>query len=108
MKADTPAESGSACGCGDSGGKRDWFLISFVALSAATVILGLWNPSWLTDLPRLHGFCHAVIELLGKMWWGLLFGISAIGILSHVPRDWITAALGRGIWKAITLGERRM
>jgi uncharacterized protein len=56
------------------------------------------------DTPRLAHFSHAIVGLFSKMWWGLLAGIFAIGILSHVPREWIVAALGKGLLRAIGLG----
>ena len=104
MSADTTTGDKPACCGGGETRRRDWVLPTFGVVAAASIAVGIWDPAWLGGLPRLHGFCHAVTELFGKMWWGLLFGICAIGVLSFVPRDWVAAALGRGIWRAIGLG----
>ena len=101
---DPPAKHRAPC-CGDSEErKRDWVMLAAGIPTAASLVLAVWEPGWLHHLPKLDGFVHAVAELLGKMWWGLALGITAIGILSHVPRDWISAALGRGVWRAIGMG----
>ncbi|MGI9240695.1 MAG: permease, partial [Verrucomicrobiales bacterium] len=103
MNTETPPEAMPPC-CGGDAKKRDWFLWISAGACTAAVLVGFWQPAWLQSLPRLQGFCHSVIMLFGQMWWGLALGIIAIGILSHVPRDWISAALGKGIWRALCMG----
>lgn len=88
------------------GGKRgfDWLLALTLAVCILSGILHFGDAPWMSATPRLAHFSHAIVELFSKMWWGLLAGILAIGILSHVPREWITAALGKGLFRAIGLG----
>ena len=31
-----------------------------------------------------------------RMWWGILFGIVAVGVIGMIPRQFITAILGPG------------
>ena len=57
----------------------------------------------------LATFARGVHELANKMWWGVLLGVLALGILSKVPRDLVQAALGpggtpRGILRACGAG----
>lgn len=103
MNTGMPLEARQSC-CGGATKKRDWFLWISFGVCTAAILVALWDPAWLQSLPRLRGFCHSVIVLFGQMWWGLALGILAIGTLSHVPREWISAALGRGIWRALCMG----
>ena len=41
-------------------------------------------------------FVQGAHELLSRMWWGLAMGILFVGLLAKVPRDFVTAMLGRG------------
>ncbi len=82
----------------------DWLLLAGVSICLFAILLYLWHPGWLPRFPRLMEFSHSVTSLFGKMWWGMLAGMLAIGILSHVPREWIVAALGKGLFRAIGLG----
>ncbi len=48
------------------------------------------------DIPYLSPFAAAVAELLKTVWWGLLLGLFAVGLMSRVPREYFNALLGRG------------
>lgn len=48
------------------------------------------------SLPYLSEFSHAVISLLKVMWWGIVLGILAVGLMNKVPREYFNAMLGRG------------
>lgn len=55
------------------------------------------------------GFAAAVFEIMNQMWWGMLIGIIAMGVMGRVPRPFIMAALGtkrglRGILRAVAAG----
>lgn len=48
-------------------------------------------------------------EMMNRMWWGLLMGIVAMGLLSRVPREFVVSALGtqhgfRGLLRATAAG----
>lgn len=45
---------------------------------------------------RLGAFAHGAYEMMNKMWWGILFGVVAIGVIGTIPREFITAILGPG------------
>lgn len=73
-------------------GKVDWLLYSTLGVIVLAVILHFAS----VDLPYLSTFSHAVTELLKIMWWGMAFGIIAVGIMQHVPREYFQTLLGRG------------
>jgi uncharacterized membrane protein YraQ (UPF0718 family) len=79
--------------------------------------LGLIVPAYLFHLFGSHvvapsvitGFSHAVFSVLNKMWWGVLFGIFFVGLLSDIPRDVVMSLLGKnqglkGILRATLAG----
>ncbi len=39
-------------------------------------------------------FADSVLELIWRMWWGIIFGIVFVGILSHTPKELVMSALG--------------
>ncbi|MDH5723329.1 MAG: permease [Alphaproteobacteria bacterium] len=43
----------------------------------------------------LHHFAMACLELLGSMWWGIVLGIVAVGIIGKIPREFFTGLMGR-------------
>lgn len=103
------AEAPGCCGGGTESKRRDWLLAGSglaLALALASHATGLadrlgWAP--------FAGFCHAVAELAGLMWWGTLVGILAISLLQFVPRRRIEQWLGRegnlgGLLRAVGAG----
>ena len=44
----------------------------------------------------LHDFVYAIIDLAHKMWWGVLLGLTFVGFMSKIPREYFQAVLGRG------------
>lgn len=77
--------------------KFDVIYMGSVFLILASVLAStIWEmtagmpPMW------LHHFAHACLEILGTMWWGIALGIVIIGLMSRIPRDIFTAAMGRG------------
>ena len=62
-----------------------------------------WAPPW------LHGFGHTCYELLGRAWWGVLFGFVAVALIGRLPRELVAALLGRsgsvgGLFRAVAAG----
>lgn len=47
-------------------------------------------------IPHLSHFSHAVVELLKIMWWGIVFGLIAVGLMNKVPREYFSSMLGKG------------
>lgn len=57
----------------------------------------------------LHHFAMACIELFSSMWWGIALGIIIIGLMSKIPKELFTAALGHsnsfsGLLRAVFAG----
>ena len=48
------------------------------------------------DAPIIHHFGHSILDLLGTMWWGVLLGITVVGFMGQVPKDYFTVLMGRG------------
>lgn len=111
-----PSSDPQASRHGDSpccgGGKKrfDWLLWG----SLVFVLLGYLGHLFFSQSiggvsPQLAHYCRGVFELLNKMWWGLLLGIIAVGMLGWVPRVWVAAFLGKpgtvnGILRSILAG----
>ncbi len=78
----------------------------------SAIALALWLVALFELTPMntpLGVAAHAVLELVGAMWWGILLAIVVIGILDHVPQEFVIALLGtpyttRGIFRAAIAG----
>ncbi len=64
------------------------------SLSIITLALILYFLN--LNIPYIATFSEAVLELLSRMWWGVLLGITFVGFMSKIPREYFTAILGRG------------
>lgn len=73
-------------------GKPDFLLWGSLTVIAVTVTLHLFVPG----LPYLHDLGGAILMYLKSMWWGVLLGILAVGMMQKVPRAYFSALLGRG------------
>ncbi len=62
---------------------------------AAAYFTHLFFHSALSD-SHLGSFVHGAYEMMNRMWWGILFGVVAIGVIGMIPRELITAILGPG------------
>ena len=99
------AETGltSSCCGGGSGGSAttasarflgvDWLLVG----SGLTIIIA-YPASFLLDhsAPRAIGeFSHAIRDMMNLMWWGILLGMVAVGLIDRVPRAFVIGVIGR-------------
>lgn len=89
--------------------KPDWLLR--VSLTAIVIFYGLhWQGlSLIEPIVWLNTLCHSVFELVNTVWWGVLIGIVMLALLSRIPQEFVTSALGagnglRGIWRATFAG----
>lgn len=73
----------------------DWLLWLSVGLTAAAYLAHLFFSDSLKS-EALTTFSHATYELMNKMWWGIVFGVVFVGLLSKVPREFVLSILGRG------------
>jgi uncharacterized membrane protein YraQ (UPF0718 family) len=85
----------SCCNTGDEHDhvkKADWLLRGTLAIIIAALAVHFTH----LNIPYLGEFAHAVYSLLGVMWWGILAGIVAVGVMAKVPREYFNVILGRG------------
>lgn len=79
--------------CHGPSDKPDWLLRGSAILVAAGFGLS-YLP--LEGLPWLQAATDGVRELVARMWWGVLIGMLMVGLLAHIPREFVMAILGRG------------
>jgi len=86
----------SCCPSGTQGKRRvDWLLFGSLALVACGYALAVLFPQ--NGLPGwLAGFAVSIYTLINTIWWGIALGFVVVGLLSQVPREFVTALLGRG------------
>ncbi|MFK7791750.1 MAG: permease [Devosiaceae bacterium] len=48
-----------------------------------------------TDFWGLGHFTHAVADMMNLMWWGILLGMVAVGLIDRVPREFVIGIIGR-------------
>lgn len=53
-------------------------------------------PNTILPITYVGEFSATVVEMVNKMWWGILLGIVSVGILGGLPRELITSLLGKG------------
>lgn len=72
---------------------RDVFLISTSSIIICAYLLSFVNTG---SVLWLSSFTYSVYEIVNSMFWGVIVGVISIGIISHIPREFIIALLGRG------------
>jgi uncharacterized membrane protein YraQ (UPF0718 family) len=105
-----PAAAASCCGgsgetaaascCGPSTGvdaptwrRVDWMLWGSGAIIVISYLAGFVLPH---DAPLGLGvFTHGVQEMMNLMWWGILVGMLAVGLIDRVPRQFVIGVIGR-------------
>ncbi len=90
-KPDPAPHEGDHCHPGH-GGRIDYLLWSMLALITAGFAVHFLN----IDIPYVSMFGHAVVSLMSVMWWGIVGGIIAVGLMSKIPREYFQAIMGRG------------
>jgi uncharacterized membrane protein YraQ (UPF0718 family) len=80
--------------CGGAKGKTDALFWGTSAAMASLVLLHLSGLA--AGFAAAAAMAAAVFDIIAVMWWGLLLGIFAVGLLSQAPREFVIAALGRG------------
>lgn len=73
-------------------GRIDWLLYGSLGLIAVGIVLHFLP----VHIPFFSMFGHAATELMSIMWWGIVLGIIAVGVMHHVPKEYFNAMLGRG------------
>ncbi|MFV8817714.1 permease [Haliea sp. E17] len=83
----------AADACCDTPQNRDYFLWTFLGITAAAYLYGAFVSHDHTT--AIGMFAGGIYELFNRMWWGLLVGIFFVGLLAKVPRDLVMGLLGR-------------
>jgi len=94
---ETPAAAGTedaCCGTENPASSRDNFLWFVVISVAGLFVTGLLIPHGAEAPGMLATLSHSVVELLGKMWWGIAIGVLFVGLLARIPRDLVMSVLG--------------
>lgn len=99
-----PEADSSRC---ESRAKRvDWILCGSLLLVLPAYLASYFVP---LDGSAFGEFIHGIREFIDAIWWGLLFGIIAVGILHYVPQSQIHRWLGEksnfsGLLRAVAAG----
>lgn len=71
----------------------DWLLWGSGAIIAVSYFAGFYLAH---DAPLgLGAFTHGVQEMMNLMWWGILVGMLAVGLIDRVPREFVIGIIGR-------------
>lgn len=91
-----PAKEEPTSSCCAPKRRFDWIFWGSAVIVVVAYLGHLFFHAQLGMVTRLGSFTHGVFELMNKMWWGLLFGIAALGFLTAVPREFVASVLGKG------------
>ncbi|MEQ8402009.1 MAG: permease [Roseitalea porphyridii] len=71
----------------------DWLLWGSGGIIAVAYMAGFFLAH---DAPfGLGVFTHGVQEMMNLMWWGILVGMLAVGLIDRVPREFVIGIIGR-------------
>ncbi|MEM8876481.1 MAG: permease [Pseudomonadota bacterium] len=73
--------------------KKDWILWGSLSTIAVAYLASFFIGH--DQHGPLMVFTHTVQEMLHVMWWGILIGMLAVGLIDRVPREMVIAAVGR-------------
>ncbi len=45
--------------------------------------------------PYVYEFTTAIIDLLSRMWWGIVLGFFFVGLIGNIPREFLLSLLGK-------------
>ncbi len=79
-----------------SGFNLDPILHGSLAVIAGAIAVHFLGQAMNWQIPYVDNFAHGAIDLLGKMWWGVVLGLTFVGLMTKVPREYFAAVLGRG------------
>lgn len=91
----TPEPETDSC-CGGSKRSIDWLLWGSLTVCVAAWLTHFLAHDAVMGVAFLGHFSHGIFELLNQMWWGILFGITALTLLAKIPKEFVTSLLGRG------------
>ena len=88
----------SCCGPAPGAGVTGWRRVDWLLWGSGSVILIAYIAAFLLphDAPMGLGiFSHGVREMMNLMWWGILVGMLAVGLIDRVPRQFVIGVIGR-------------
>ena len=91
---DRNPESASS-GCCGSKQSMDYLLWGSLTVVVIAYLGHMIGHQQMEDGTALKLFVHGVYQLMNTMWWGLLAGIIAVGLMHQVPRDAVIKIIGK-------------
>jgi len=88
----------SCCGPSLSGDAPKWRRVDWMLWGSGGIILASYAAGFLLphDAPfGLGVFTHGIQEMMNLMWWGILVGMLAVGLIDRVPRQFVIGIIGR-------------
>ncbi|MEO1198547.1 MAG: permease [Pseudomonadota bacterium] len=73
--------------------RRDWLLWGSLTVIAISYALSFFVGHG--ELGSVGHFVQAVREMMHVMWWGILIGMVAVGLIDRVPREVVIGVIGR-------------
>ena len=92
---ETTSHNTTDCCGGSPDGKRRFDWILWGSLAGCAIALIVHTTGIGGSVSQLQELSHHTALLLGEMWWGVVLGILAVGVLSGIPREFIMSALGQ-------------
>lgn len=86
-------DAGDSC-CAPAKSKIDWLLYGSGAFVIVFYALYLLQGEQLAG--TLGVMAHTVHQMANAMWWGVLTGALAVGVLGRIPREFVMSVLGKG------------
>lgn len=87
-----PSENKDNC----HGAEEKWRFDPILHGSLSIIVLALVIHFSSLSVPYLTDFSHAAVTLLKTMWWGIVFGLVAVGLMNKIPREYFSTMLGKG------------
>lgn len=92
-----PVEQSNCCGSAPAKKARpDLLLWSTLILVSIAYLLDLFAAQLIQQWASLADLSSAVRSLMNSMWIGLALGITFVGVLGRIPREFVTSLLGKG------------
>jgi uncharacterized membrane protein YraQ (UPF0718 family) len=88
----------SCCGPSVSADAPKWRRVDWMLWGSGAVILISYIAAFFLPHDAALGlgvFTHGVQEMMNLMWWGILFGMVAVGLIDRVPRQFVIGIIGR-------------
>ncbi|HKK17324.1 MAG TPA: permease [Opitutales bacterium] len=95
--------------CCGSKTRIDWLLWGSLLVVALAYAIHFFRLESFLGWTPLMEFSHGAHELMTRMWWGVVAGIVAVGLMHQVPREAVMKVMGRsgsvsGIFRAVLGG----